>query len=273
MAQITASQVNELRRLTDAPMMACKKALTESDGDMEKAKEILRLQGAASASKKAGRDTTEGAFQVASNKDKLSLVKIACETDFVARNDVFKDFLKDLAQKALTADSATFIESMQGTINDLIGKLGENIKIASSLVWDIASNSVPGSYVHFNGKIGVLVELESSVNNEAIQTLAKDIAMHIAANDVKAVSSDDLDPAEVEKEKEFLMKQARDSGKPEAIIEKMIVGRLQKYKKEICLVDQSFVKDPSITIEELIAKVAKEQNAQIKVLRFHKDQL
>ena len=278
MANITAAMVKELREITSAAMMDCKKALVECDGDMETAKELLRKKGQATANKKSSRETKEGAIAIASGEQGAALVKIACETDFVAINDIFKGFIGGLAEQALEVGVENFEEqtSSKGSIKEQfiasISKLGENMGFLAGVKYDAAAGNVIGTYVHSNGKIGVMIELGAEGADAAkVEVAAKDICMHIAASQVEAVSADDLDPAVLEKEKAFLIDQAKESGKPENIIEKMVMGRIQKFKKEICLLDQAFVKQPDISIAALLEQVSKDAGGKVSVKRFHKE--
>ncbi|PCI22941.1 MAG: translation elongation factor Ts [SAR324 cluster bacterium] len=279
MAKITASMVKELREITGAAMMDCKRALTETNGDLEEAKENLRKKGQAIANKKSSRETKEGGISIYTGENVISMVKIACETDFVAINDKFKNFLSAVGKQvaetgvegyvAKTTEDGTDAKELFVTT---IAGLGENIVFLEGLDWKQAESGVFGGYVHSNGKIGAVIELvaEGIADQDAATNVAKDIAMHIAASHVEAISESDLDPAVIEKEKAFLIDQAKDSGKPMEIIEKMVVGRLKKFKKEICLLDQNFVKDPSQSISDLLKAKGKELGGQFKVNKFHK---
>ena len=252
MQNITASMVKELREITGAAMMDCKKALTECQGDAEAAKELLRKKGQTIASKKSSRDTKEGGISIKMVGDSASLIKIACETDFVARNENFRQFLDDLAEQAIETGYDNFMEtkSRKGAIKDqfiaTIAKLGENTVFLEGQVWKASDKAQIGAYVHSNYKIGVMVELvaDKDIDKEKSQVLAKDIAMHIAASKVEAIREEDVDPAVLEKERNFLIEQAKESGKPENIIGKMVDGRMNKYKKEICLLYQPFDSRP-----------------------------
>ncbi len=276
---ITASMVKELREITGAGMMDCKKALSESDGDMEAAKEFLRKKGQAIANKKSSRETREGAVSICLKDDKATLVKIACETDFVAINDNFKAFIAKIAEQAIEVgvddlmEKSTSSGSIKEQFIENIGKLGENIVYMTGQYWQAAENGVINFYTHTNNKIGVLVELEMEPGSDAnaAKEAAKNIAMHVAASQVEAISENDLDPAVVEKEKNFLMDQARESGKPENIIEKMVVGRLNKFKKEVCLLDQNYVKEPDKTIGEYLAESGQAAGGGFSVKRFYKE--
>jgi elongation factor Ts len=280
MANITAAMVKELREITGAGMMDCKKALSECDGDFEASKEFLRKKGQAIANKKSSRETKEGSICIAQKDNKAALVKIACETDFVAKNDNFKDFIKKIAEQAIEVGSDGFMEKTgsQGPVKEqfveVITKLGENIVFLEGADWEAGENSTIGCYTHTNGKIGVMIEVQadSAADLVKVNEIARNIAMHIAASHVEAVQEDDLDPAVIEKEKAFLIDQAKESGKPENIIEKMVVGRLVKFKKEICLLYQNYVKEPDKTIEQYLADSGNELGAKLVVKRFHKTQ-
>ncbi len=280
MSNITAAMVKELREVTGAGMMDCKKALTECSGDFEAAKEFLRKKGQAIANKKSSRETKEGSICISENDNKAALVKIACETDFVAKNDQFKSFIKEMADQALEVGTENFAEktSSKGSIKEqfveVISKLGENIVYLEGVDWEAPANSVIGSYAHTNAKIGVLVEVaaDQAVDTDAVKDIARNISMHIAASQVEAIKEEDLDPAVVDKERKFLIEQARESGKPENIIEKMVEGRMVKYKREICLLYQNFVKEPDKTIEQYLEGAGKDLGAKLTVNRFYKNQ-
>jgi len=261
---ITASQVKELRERSGAGMMECKKALVETGGDIEAAIEHLRKSGLAKADKKAGRVAAEGAIVEAADASGAVLVEINCETDFVAKDDNFRAFADRVAELALVAgndDVAALGEvefesgdSVESRRQQLVAKLGENIQIRRVQRVD-ADGGVIGGYIH-GGRIGVLVSLEGGDED-----LARDIAMHVAALNPPFVDADSVPADVLEKEKEILRAQAEDSGKPPEIIEKMIVGRLNKHLAEITLVGQPFVKDSDQTVGALLkSKGAKVRN-------------
>ncbi|MDT8447751.1 MAG: translation elongation factor Ts [bacterium] len=256
---ITAAMVKELREMTGAAMMDCKKALDETAGDMDAAKEFLRKKGAATADKKSSRETKEGAISIVNEGSQAGLVKIACETDFVAINDDFQKFIAGLAAKAMTLGAEAFEAETKEDFTTAIAKMGENMSCLELQSWKAAAGNLIGAYVHGTGSIGVLVEVTAGAGAEE---KAKDLAMHIAANKVEAISEADLDPSIVEKERVFQIEQAKESGKPQEIAEKMVMGRMNKFKKEICLVDQPFVKDPDKTIKQWLGG--------IEVVRFYK---
>ena len=271
MAQITAALVKELREKTSAGMMDCKKALNETNGDLEAAADWLRTKGIAKADKKASRVAAEGLVAVAIDGITGALVEINSETDFVARNDGFQSAVAEVAQLALTANSNEELAAAKTASGDdvteffkkLVGKIGENMAFRRMSKLSVTDGVVAG-YIHNAvtdgmGKIGVLVALESSGNKAKLEDLAKKIAMHVAATNPLALSVDDLDPAIVDKERSMLKAEAIESGKPEAIVDKMVEGRMQKFFKESVLLTQIFVMDG----ERAIAKVIEDEAAAL----------
>ena len=283
MSAITAAAVKELREITGVAMMDCKKALVECNGDLEEAKEFLRKKGQAKALKKSSRETREGAIGIRINESKSSgaIVKLACETDFVARNESFQALLDSLGGQILSQDSDSILDQQlvdgEGTVQDLINtkvaELGENMQLLDSSRLDANQGHV-GGYVHMTGKIGVVVCLETSEasDNPQIEQLAKDLAMHIAASPAEAVREDQVDTSLIDKEREVFSAQARESGKPEEIIAKMIEGRINKFLKEICVETQPFVKDPQKSVSQLVKEVSKETGVEIRLESFVKYQ-
>ncbi len=281
MAEITAALVKELRDKTGAGMMDCKKALTENDGDLEASVDWLRSQGLAAAAKKAGRAASEGLVGVTTNGTKGAVVELNAETDFVARNETFQDFAASLAQIALAGDGDVEAlkaakhsdgESVAEHLTQLISTIGENMDLRRSAVLEV-ENGVVSSYMHNAmkpglGKIGVLVALESTGEAAALDALGKQLAMHVAAASPLALSRDDVDAGELERERNILMEQARDSGKPEEIIEKMVEGRLRKYYEEICLLEQTYVIDTDNNVEKAVEAAAKEIGAPVSIKGF-----
>ena len=253
---VTAQLVKELREITGVGMMDCKKALSETDGDLEKAVEYLRKAGQAKADKKASRVAAEGKILISADTEnnQHAILEINCETDFVAKDEKFNKFSESVLQ-ALTRNSVSTVEELSGieengsTIDDerkkLIAEIGENISIRRFSF--LNSDNTVGSYIHM-GRIGVIVEVEGSQDED----LAKDLAMHIAANNPLYKDQNDVPAEELEKEKEILKAQALAEGKPEDIIEKMIQGRLNKYLEQITLYGQPFVKDPDIKVSKLL---------------------
>jgi elongation factor Ts len=254
---VTAAMVKDLRDRTGAGMMECKNALVETDGDIEAAIEHLRKSGLAQADKKAGRTAAEGKIALAVSDDnrKAVLVEVNCETDFVAKDENFMAFAQSVADNALALEGVALETLMESSIGDqsveearqaLVVKIGENIQVRR--VIGRSTDGVLGAYVH-GGKIGVLVEL-----NGGDEPLARDIAMHVAAMSPGFVSPDDVPGEVIAKEKEILIAQAQDSGKPAEIIEKMVSGRLRKHLSEITLLGQAFVKDSDLTVEKLLSQ-------------------
>lgn len=246
---VTAQMVKELREKTGAGMMDCKKALMETNGDMEKAIDWLREKGIAKAAKKADRIAAEGLTQIGIDGNTAVIVEINSETDFVAKNDEFKTLVNDvtnflLAKKPNSVDAALAEQindgqTLEAYLNDAIAKIGEKISLRRFSIVEKTDAQIFGSYLHMGGRIAVLSVIEG-----ADQETAKDIAMHIAASKPKYVDRDNVPQDEIDREKEVLKQQALNEGKPEHIVEKMVVGRLNKFFEEICLVDQPFVKDP-----------------------------
>lgn len=278
---ITAQAVKELRERTGAGMMDCKKALSETNGDMDKAVEVLREKGLAAAAKKAGRIAAEGVVETYVSEDKKSagIIEVNCETDFVAINEDFKTFAKNLAKMVSTTNANTieeFVESVyiedesktvQQVLTDLIAKIGENMNVRRFEKFS-ADNGVIASYIHGGGRIGVLAQVSCEKNSEVIDELAKDLAMQVAASNPLYLNDKCVDQEAIEKEKEIYRVQALNEGKPEKIVDKMLEGRVKKYLKEICLVDQPWVKNPDLTITALVNEKAKEVEAPVEVARF-----
>ncbi|NCN42984.1 MAG: elongation factor Ts [Piscirickettsiaceae bacterium CG_4_9_14_3_um_filter_43_564] len=253
---VTASMVKQLREMTGAGMMDCKKALGETDGNMDDAIELLRKKGMAGADKKAGRTAAEGvvAIAISDDKKKAAIVEVNCETDFVAKGDEFKTFADEVAQIVLASGhvdvEAVLNEKMANgqTVDErrreMVGKIGENMAIRRAEI--IETSGQIGQYQH-GEKIGVVVAMDGGDD-----ALIRDIAMHVAAAKPSAISVDDVDQEMVEKERKFQIEQAQESGKPAEIIEKMIEGRMRKYLQEITLLGQAFVKDPDQSVEKLL---------------------
>ncbi|MDG2361125.1 MAG: translation elongation factor Ts [Hellea sp.] len=280
MAQITAALVKELREKTSAGMMDCKKALNETDGDLNAAADWLRTKGIAKADKKASRIAAEGLVAVAISGSTGALVEVNSETDFVARNDGFQAAVLEVAQLGLTVNSNEELASAitSGGVNvtemfkKLVGKIGENMSFRRMTRLSVSQGVVAG-YIHNAvidgmGKIGVLVALESSGDNEKLEALAKKIAMHVAATNPLALSEDDLDPSIVEKERAMLKAEALESGKPEAIVDKMVEGRMKKFFKESVLLTQTFVMDGERSVSKVIEDEASSINSDIKMVAF-----
>lgn len=277
MANITAQMVKELRETTGAGMLDCKKALQEAEANMEKAIDILREKGLAKAAKKADRVAAEGLVTIEVNADHTAaaIVEVNSETDFVAKNEDFKVFVKDAAAMALATEN-TDIEALleekhaegkalRDVLNDRIAKIGE--KLDFRRFEKLTTEGQIAGYIHGAGKIGVLVELLTEARDERVLTMGRDIAMQVAAMNPKYVSRDDVDQNYIAHETEVLTAQALNEGKPANIVEKMVKGRLEKELKEVCLLEQVFVKDSDLTIKKLVANTAKEVGSDIQVGR------
>ncbi|MEK1855505.1 MAG: translation elongation factor Ts [Phyllobacterium sp.] len=279
---ISASQVKELRDLTGAGMMDCKAALAETNGDMEAAVDWLRKKGISKADKKAGRTAAEGLVGVASNGTKSVVVEVNSETDFVARNDAFQDIVRNVANVALTTDGSTAAvaaapypstgKSVVDTIKDAVGTIGENLSFRRSAALTV-NQGVVATYIHNGvsdglGKLGVLVAIETTGNVDAAQAFGRQVAMHVAATNPLALTSADVDPAAVEREKAIFADQARQSGKPENIIEKMVDGRMRKFYEEVVLLSQAFVINPDLTVEAALKEAEKTIGAPAKITAF-----
>ena len=284
---ITAAQVKELREMTGAGMMDCKKALTATEGDFEKAIEFLREKGLATAQKKASRIAAEGLCKTLVSDDGKSavVVEVNAETDFVAKNEKFQNYVAQVAQQALktaAADITAFLaekwvhdaaKSVQEALAAQIAVIGENMNIRR-FEQVKEDNGFVASYIHMGGKIGVLVDVETDVNNDEIQEMAKNIAMQIAALKPLYVDRSEISDEYIEHEKEILraqiMNDPKESQKPQKVIDGIITGRVNKELKEICLVDQVYVKaeDGKQTVAQYIAQVAKANNANIKIKKF-----
>ena len=282
MAQITAALVKTLRDKTGAGMMDCKKALTESAGDIDDAVDWLRKNGLAAAAKKAGRVAAEGLIAVATEGNRGALVEINAETDFVGRNDDFQDFVRDVAGIALdtdgTVDSLGEAKMGEGTVasqlTDLIARIGENMSLRRVERLSVESGTV-GSYVHNSvapglGRIGVLVGLESSDSSESLDRFARQLAMHVAAASPQWTAIEGIDSAALDRERTVLTEQARASGRPENIIEKMVEGRLKKFYEESVLLEQTFVIDGESKISKAVETLAGEIGAPVSITGFHR---
>ena len=286
MAEITASAVKDLREKTGAGMMDCKKALTEADGDMEAAIDWLRKKGLSAAAKKAGRVAAEGLVAVASNGTKAAVIEVNAETDFVARNESFQAFVLQAAKIAL--DTGANIETLKtkpyegaGTVQDalttLVATIGENMTLRRVQHLSVPQGIV-ATYVHNAlapnvGKIGVLVALESAAEATKLQELGRQIAMHVAATRPEALTIAEVDPKAVQRERDILAEQAKASGKPDAIIAKMVEGRLKKYYEEVVLTEQLYVVDGESRIAEVVEKAGKTFGAPVKLTGFARYQL
>ncbi len=280
MSEISASAVKALRDRTGAGMMDCKKALEETGGDEEAAIDLLRKQGAAKAAKRADREADEGTVQIAGDDDSLAMVEATSETDFVARNDQFVAFATRAAEVAREAADLPEGEIRPGEelmdrpedeplrkeLNGLRAKIGENLQLRRWIRWEAGDDAAVGRYIHFGSKIGVLVELAGADDPGAVESLARDVAMHVAAAAPEGVSAEDI-PEEVrERERRVLREQAEEQGKPPEIVEKIVEGRMRKFFEENTLLEQAYVKDPDRSVGELLEEAAPE----LTVRRFER---
>ena len=283
MSEVTASLVKELRDKTGAGMMDCKNALVETNGNIEESIDWLRKKGISGAEKKSARVAADGVIAVSINTDAAALVEINSETDFVSRNPDFQKFAKNISEIALlhgqTIDElkkAKYLDSgksVEEALTDLIGLIGENIVLRRSSILKNTNNNIFSSYIHGQvneglGKIGVILSLESNIANDKIENLGKQIAMHIAASKPMAISSDDVDPEVIERERSILVEQAKDSGKPDNIIEKMVDGRISKFFSEITLLDQTWVIDGESKVSKIIQDLEKDLSCNILIKDF-----
>ena len=277
---ITAAMVKELREKSGAGMMDCKKALAENNGDMEASIDWLRAKGIAKADKKSGRTAAEGLIGIAGAGHKAVVVEVNSETDFVARNDAFQDIVRGVANVALSTDgsvdaisAATYPatgKSVSDTIKDAIATIGENMALRRSALLEV-EHGVVATYIHNAagdgiGKLGVLVALKSVGDKAVLTSIGRQVAMHIAATNPLAIRSEEVDAGVAERERAIFIEQARESGKPEAIIEKMVEGRMRKFFEEVALLSQAFVVNPDLTVGAAIKEAEKEAGAAIEVV-------
>ena len=282
MAEITAALVKELREMTGAGMMECKKALTEAEGDIDKAVDVLRTHGLAAAAKKAGRATNEGMVMALVSEDGQAgaLVELNCETDFVGMNEKFHAYAEKIATAVIANKPADMDalkaseiegEKVEDVVTDAIHTLGENIQLARFAYAGQPEGAV-ASYIHGGGKIGVLVEFKlgdtAFATNEDFKKYGRDIAMQVAAASPVAATRESVDPAIIEHEMSIYKAQAAESGKPENIQEKIATGRMEKFYKESCLTEQAFVKDPDQSVNQYTAAVAKQLGTTIEIVDF-----
>lgn len=284
MAEITAALVKELRERSGVGMMDCKKALVENNGDIEAAIDWLRAKGLSKAAKKADRVAAEGLVAVGVREDGkgevASAIEFNAETDFVARNDLFQSAAKEFAQLGLHHEGVDAIhgatlengKTVQDEVTNLIATIGENMQLRRAARLSVGEGVV-STYVHNAvspgvGRIGVLVALEGAGDKEALREVGRKIAMHVAATAPLALDTSDLDPAAIEKERAVLIEKAKEEGRPENMIEKIVSGQIAKFQKDVVLTKQPFVMDPDVTIEQLVANTGKELGAELKLAGF-----
>jgi elongation factor Ts len=265
-AEITAAVVKDLRDKTGAPMMDCKRALTDAQGDQARAFELLRERGLAKAAKRAGKETSEGTIALATGDGVAALIELGCETDFVAKTPDFVALAASLATAAVEANATTADAVLAARVGGAkgadavaaaIGRIGENIQLKRG-------------YIHAGGKLGVMVGLATSARGEAVNALAKDVAMHVAAADPSpiAIDRDGVPKAALDREAEIFRKQALSEGKPEKIVDRIVEGRIKKYYSEVCLLEQPFVKDPDKAVSRVLAEAGEKLGAPVRVTAF-----
>ena len=275
MTQITAGAVKALRDRTGAGMMDCKRALIESEGDTERAIDLLRKAGAAKAAKREARTVSEGTIRIAMRDGSASMVEVLSETDFVARSEAFEDFSRDLAERlfdlpvqdgeTVRGDALLRLEgggAIESRLNELRVQVGENVQVGRAVRYDLGAHGAFASYVHFGNRIGVLLEVSDS--GDAAAEAARGIAMHAAATNPRGVSPDDIPEEEVERERKLLTEQALEQGKPASITEKIVEGRMRKFYEENALLWQAYVRDPDLTVKEVLRKAGRD----VAVRRF-----
>lgn len=277
MANITAQMVKELREGTGAGMMDCKKALQEAEGNMERAVDILREKGLSKAAKKADRVAAEGLVAIEMNADNTSaaIVEVNSETDFVAKNEDFKTFVKDAAEMALATNATEIADllaenhkegiTLSEVLNNRVATIGEKLDFRRFA--KLNTEGQVAGYIHGGGRIGVLIEMLTDARDAEVLAMGKDIAMQVAAMNPKYVSREEVDAEYIAHETEILTQQALNEGKPANIVEKMIKGRLEKQLKEVCLLEQPFVKNPDVTVKGLVADMAKKVGSDIQIAR------
>ncbi|THF54164.1 translation elongation factor Ts [Allorhizobium terrae] len=280
MTEITAAMVKQLREMTGAGMMDCKKALAENNGDMEASIDWLRAKGISKADKKSGRTAAEGLIGIAGAGHKAVVVEVNSETDFVARNDSFQELVRGVANVALTTDgsvdaiaAATYPatgKSVTDTIKDAIATIGENMALRRAALLEV-EHGVVATYIHNAagdgiGKLGVLVALKSVGDKAVLTSIGRQVAMHVAATNPLAIRAEEVDQAVADRERAIFIEQARESGKPDAIIEKMVDGRMRKFFEEVALLSQAFVVNPDLTVGAAIKEAEKEAGAAIEVV-------
>lgn len=272
---ITAAMVKELRDKTGAGMMDCKKALAECEADVEKALDWLRQKGLSKAAKRADRATSEGVIASCTSADgKVSaIVEVMTETDFVARGEKFQEFAKTVAEEVV-ANAPENLDAFQDRVNDLAASTGEKTVLGRFVRMSVEGEGAIGTYVHSNGKLAVLVEIATDKPaDETVAELAKNVAMQIAAANPLAIDADSLDPALLEREREVYRQKALAEGKPEKIIDKIAEGAVKKYCKEVCLLDQAYIRDDKMSIQDLLKATAKAAGCSVTVKQFVRIQL
>ncbi len=283
MSNVTQAMIKELREQTGAGLMDVKAALTEANGNMEEATKILRKKGLAAASKKAGRVTSEGTVQALVDGNVGVLVEVNCETDFVGRNENFRNFAADVA-KVIAASKAGSVDELLAEpwpgdaegltvgqkVASMVGSIKENITVRRFARYEVPANATVGTYIHAGGKVGVMVELVANVAGKSadMATAAKDVAMHIAAAEPRFVGRDDVTQKDLDTEREIAREQAAKSGKPDNIVEKMVSGKMDKFYAEACLLEQPYIRDDKQSVSDYLKSSGKSSGCTYSVTRF-----
>lgn len=275
MADITAAMVQELREATNVGMMECKRALVEANGDKDQAIRLLRERGMAIAAKKATRAANQGLIAAAGDSKVGALIEINCETDFVAKNENFQKFVKDMANKALSIPDGKITEVTKAEMAAKVAEIGENLVAKRNIGYSLQGPGLVATYIHLNGKLGVMIELgvgkDASASSPVVQELAKDLTLHVAACSPKYLVSKEVPADVVVAEREIYAKQV--VGKPANIVDKIVDGKMSKFYSQVCLVDQGFVKDPDTSITKLFDAKGKEVGDTLTIRRFVRWQL
>lgn len=277
MSTITATQVKELRDATNVSMMECKKALTESGGDKDKAMRLLRERGLAIAGKRADREAKQGLVMAEVYNDGKTgvMVEVNCETDFVARNEDFQQFVADMLEKSKTVGDGQLAEAVKDELADKVAAIGENLIVRNNAKYDVQGTGAIASYIHLGGKIGILVEVgcenEATPKQDTFTELVKNITLHIAASNPAYLQRDEVPQDVIDGEKAIYAKQVE--GKPENIIDKIVAGKIDKFFGQICLLEQAFVKEPDLTITQLLAAKGKELGDTLSIRRYTRYQI
>lgn len=274
---ITTSMIKELRDATSLGIADCKKALEETNGDFDAAVKILREKGAAVAAKRASKEAKEGnvAAIVADDAQSAAMIEVNCETDFVTRNEDFQAFVEELRTSALNFESDKMAEGVSAKVEDKMGSIGEKIQFRRNVKWDVQGTGAIASYIHMGGKVGVLLEVgcekAETIESPIFKELAKDLTLHVAAAAPEFLSREDVPSEKVDEEKEIFRKQL--VGKPENIIDNILVGKVNKFYSTICFLEQGFVKEDKVPVNQLIAEKAKELGDTLTVKRYVRYQL
>jgi len=268
---IAASDVKKLKDLTNAGMMDCKRALEDTNGDMDKALKLLKEKGLADAKKRSDRETKEGGVFIKAAGNKVGLIVLACETDFVSGNDIFKA-QKDKILDKLVAGGTENTEDYKENVQEIITQTKENIELKVVKLVEAKSNEIANTYIHGNNRIGVISIFETNKseikNNADFNEMANNVSMHIAASSPFYLSDKEVNQNEIEEQKQILLKQMGDTNKPANILENILKGKVQKYLSEICLLDQKYVKDDKVSVKEYVDSVGKKLGAEIKIAKF-----